>query len=81
MPATDLAEIEQRLRRFIVDHVVEEPFEGDDPLVEGAVDSLGVEQLAEFVDEAFGVVLDDDEMVYENFESLPTLAALIESKR
>lgn len=81
MPATDLAEIEQKLRRFIVDHVVEEPFEGDDPLVEGAVDSLGVEQLAEFVDETFGVVLEDEEIVYENFESLPTLAALIDSKR
>ena len=78
---TEQGEIEQRLRRFVVDHVVEEPFEGDDPLVEGAVDSLGVEQLAEYIQEAFGVELEDEEIVYENFESLPTLAALVASKR
>ena len=73
--------IERRLADFIAAELLDEPFDGEDPLAEGAVDSLGVEQLVEYVDEAFGVELDDEEIVYENFESLATLAALVDSKR
>ena len=50
------------------------------PLAEGAVDSLGLEQLAEYVDEVYGVVIEDEEIVDENFESLTALAALVVSK-
>lgn len=74
-------DIERRLRAFIVDELLDEPFRGDDPLAAGAVDSLGIEQLIGHLEEAFGIVLDDEELVFENFESLPTLAALVESKR
>lgn len=73
-------ETERRLRSFIVDHLLEEPFEGDDPLAEGAVDSLGLEQLAEYVDEVYGVVIEDEEITDENFESLAALAALVSAK-
>jgi acyl carrier protein len=72
--------IEQALERFIVDELIEESYDGRDPLATQAVDSLGLEQLAEYIEEEFGVRLADEEMVEENFESLPVLAALVDSK-
>jgi acyl carrier protein len=80
MPSQQLLRVEQRLREFIVGELLEEPFHGDDPLAEGEVDSLGVEQLIEYIHEAFGVELEDDEIVYESFESLSALASLVDSK-
>lgn len=74
------AEIEAALRRFIAAELLETPFEGADPLAAGEVDSLGVEQLIEYVFEVWRVELDDEEIVEENFESVPALAALVESK-
>jgi acyl carrier protein len=73
-------EIERRLMTFIVEELLEEPYDGPDPLADEAVDSLGQEQLAEYVDEVYGVELTDDDMVRENFESVAALAALVRSK-
>lgn len=73
-------DIEQRLERFIVDELLEDAYDGRDPLATGAVDSLGLEQLVGYIEDAFGVCLEDRDMVEKNFESIPVLAALIDSK-
>jgi acyl carrier protein len=73
-------EIELELERFIVTELLQEEYDGRDPLATGAVDSLGVEQLIEYVHEAFGVEFAEEEITYDNFASLPVLAALVESK-
>lgn len=80
MTVPSRAEIEAALRRFISEELLEEPFAGEDALAAGEVDSLGIEQLIEYVFEAWQVELDDEEIVEENFESLPALAGLVESK-
>lgn len=72
--------IEQTLERFIVDQLLEEQYDGRDPLATGAVDSLGIEQLIEYVYEAFQVRLGDEDLIEGNFESLPALAALVASR-
>ena len=81
---TRQAEVEERLRRFLVDELLDEfydrPYEGEDPLADGEVDSLGAEQLIEYVEETFGVALEEEEIVKENFESVPALAALIAAR-
>lgn len=74
-------EIERKLERFIADELLEESYDGRDPLASGVVDSLGIEQLAEYVEQELGVVLRDEEMVHETFESIPALATLIESRQ
>lgn len=74
------AEIERALRSFIVEELLETPFDGEDPLAEGQVDSLGIEQLVEYVFELWSAELDDEEIVEENFESIAALATLVESK-
>lgn len=78
---TERRSVERRLRAFIVDELLEEPYDGEDPLADRAVDSLAVEQLVEYIAEAYEVELADDEMIEENFESLATLAALVQRKR
>lgn len=85
MMPREKGETERRLSTFIVDELIEESFHGtlhgDDPLAAGAVDSLGIEQLIEYIYEAFGVELEDEEIVYDHFESVTTLAALVDLKR
>jgi acyl carrier protein len=73
--------IEGRLRRFIDDEVFDEQTSGQcDPLEVGAVDSLGLEQLVDFIEREYGVRIADEEMVWESFGSIAALATLIESK-
>ncbi|HEX6687810.1 MAG TPA: hypothetical protein VF085_04005 [Solirubrobacterales bacterium] len=74
------SEIEQVLRRFIVEELLDGPYDGQDPLADGEVDSLGIEQLVEYVFEVWNVELEDEEIVEENFESVPALALLVDSK-
>lgn len=71
--------IEEELERFIVGELLEAPVDGD-PLETGAVDSLDLEQLVEHIEREFGVAIDDEEMVRENFASVPALAAFVDSK-
>lgn len=73
--------IELRLERFIVDELLEERYDGRDPLATDAVDSLGLEQLIDYIEQEFGVRFDDEELVRQNFASLPTLAAFVDSKQ
>ncbi len=49
-------------------------------LEEGIVDSTGVLELVMFVEETFGVTVEDAEIVPENFDSVGQLAAYIRSK-
>jgi acyl carrier protein len=70
----------RRIRRFIMRELLEEPFEGPDPLAAEALDSLAIEQLIEYIEGTFDVSFDDTELVRENFSSIPTLAALVNEK-
>jgi acyl carrier protein len=52
----------------------------DDLLGEGIIDSMGVMQLVTFIEETFGVAVDDDEITPDNFRSLRALTALVSKK-
>lgn len=77
-------EIEEQLRRYLIDELLDDfydrLYDGDDPLADGEIDSLGVEQIIEYVEVSFGVTLGEEDIVVENFESLPALAALVASR-
>ena len=73
-------QIEEELRRFIVEEVLEEGYDGRDPLSTQSVDSLGLEQLVDYIEGVYGVTLRDEDLVTENFESIPVLAAFVDSK-
>lgn len=81
MTALRRRQVERAIRRFVLSELLERPFHGGDPLAEDAVDSLGQEQLADYIEQRWGVRLRDEDMVAENFANVPTLAALVVSKR
>ncbi len=55
--------------------------DADYPLLENAViDSLGVHQLVTFLESAYGIEIDDEDLVPENFETLSTIATMVERK-
>ena len=43
----------------------------------GVLDSLGVMQLVAFLQDRFGVVISDDDLVPENLESVDAIAAFV----
>ena len=49
-------------------------------LENGIVDSMGVMQLVMFVEENFGVTVDDADIVPDNFDSVAQLSAYIHRK-
>ena len=53
----------------------------DESLFEqGIIDSLGVLQLVSFLEEHFGVHVDDEDLVPENFDTVNRIREFVESK-
>lgn len=77
--------IEEQIRDYIVANLmfgeITVEFDNDSSLLElGIVDSVGVMELVLFVEEQYGLAIEDDEIVPENFDSVSQLAAYIQSK-
>ena len=53
----------------------------DELLLDGALDSTDVLRLVVHVEDRYGIRIDDDELVPENFASIRSLAALVSTKR
>jgi acyl carrier protein len=50
-------------------------------LLENAViDSLGIHQLVTFLESTYGIEIEDEDLVPENFETLATIASMVERK-
>jgi len=88
----DLVERERRIlfehgpdslapRRFIERDLLAETPPRRDPLAEGLLDSLAIEELLLFLEKRFGVSFRDEEMTQERFSSLDAVADLVEGKR
>ncbi len=57
------------------------PYADDASLLrEGIIDSLGVVELVEFVQNRFGVKVDQQDVVPENFDSVAKIAAYVSRK-
>jgi acyl carrier protein len=72
--------IESKLASFISDELLEEGGGEGDPLETDAIDSLGLEQLVEYIEEEFGITVLSDEMVRSNFGSIRALAEFVCAK-
>jgi acyl carrier protein len=73
--------IEARIRRYIDDFLLDEPFAGADPIAAEALDSQATEELIDFLEDEYHVVFSDEELARERFASIPAIVALIEAKR
>ena len=78
-------DIKAALRDFITDSFLPsaglESFTDDDSFMEtGIIDSTGVLELLEFIEETFEIRVEDEEVVPDNLDSLSKLSAFIQRK-
>ena len=75
-------EIIAKLSQFIASEILKQPkrvISAQEPLISGGlIDSFNLVDLALFVEDTFGVHIDDTELNADTFDSLAQLAALIE---
>jgi acyl carrier protein len=50
----------------------------DDPLFPDVIDSLGVMEVVDFVEERYGVSIGEDDLLADNFRSLAAITALVD---
>jgi acyl carrier protein len=75
----------QQIRNYVTESLLfsSNGYELDDSasfLDNGIVDSTGVVELVLFVEESFGIEVEDDEIVPDNFDSVNSLSAYIQRK-
>ncbi|MDH3457217.1 MAG: acyl carrier protein [Gemmatimonadota bacterium] len=59
----------------------EEQVSADTSLIRsGLVDSLGMEELIRFLEESFGIQVEDEDLMPENFETATSIASLVQGK-
>ncbi len=73
------------LEKYIATQVLKQPnrkITADEPLISsGLIDSFSLMDLALFVEDTFGVRIDDTELNANTFDNLAQLAALITSRK
>lgn len=77
--------IEQKIRSFIAENILFSndgyPYSDETSFLEnGVIDSMNVMEIVAFVEEAFGVDVEDREIIPSNFDSVQNVAAYLRSK-
>lgn len=81
----DKDEIKDKLRKFIEDNYLlsagVDSFEDDDSFLEkGIIDSTGVLELLEFLEETFQIAVEDEEVIPDNLDTLNCLTVYVRDK-
>ena len=73
------------LEKFVATQILKQPnrtIAADEPLISsGLIDSFSLMDLALYVEDTFGVRIEDTELNAETFDTLSQLSALIEARR
>lgn len=80
-----MEQIKESVRKFILDNFLFESDENavgyDDSFLEkGIIDSTGIMELVNYIEEEFKVSVDDDELIPENLDSINRLAGFVKNK-
>jgi len=78
-------QLKSDLRQFILDNFLygqDDNIFGDDIsfLEKGIIDSTGVLELVSFIEETYGISVDDEDLIPDNFDSLNKLSSYIGHK-
>jgi len=78
--------VEQKLRKIVTETFLvggdNGELGGDDSFIEtGIIDSTGILQLVEFVEQEFGFKVQDEDLIPENLDSINRLVAFVERKK
>jgi acyl carrier protein len=76
---------EQKLRKFVGDNFLFGQSGDDLPATEsfiesGIIDSTGILELVSFVEQEFGVKIEDEELIPENLDSIHKLMVFVDGK-
>ncbi len=82
---SDITLIETQIRSYILENFLYTSDEGKlkntaSFLEDGIVDSTGILELLMFVEETFGVQVEDEEVIPDNFDSVERLKCYIQMK-
>lgn len=76
--------IEQKIRQYIAANFLYEdkyPYGDEDSFLQkGVIDSTGVLELINFIQEEFGITIEDDELVPENLDSVRNVSNFIRTR-
>lgn len=79
-----MSETRDKVRAFIVENFL---FGKDDGLKdvssfldEGIIDSTGILELVSFLEEEFGIAVEDEELIPENLDSVANVTAYLQKK-
>ena len=85
-----MSDMRSTVREQIVEHIGQEHSAGMSNartldhqtrlIEEDIIDSLGIFVLVEFLERRFGIIIDPEEMVLENFETVDAIARMVEQK-
>ena len=82
---SSVAEIAGRVRTYLADSkgmTPEQLPESHDSLLQaGIIDSLGMMDLVLFLGSTFNVVISDDDLIPDNFETIDAIAAFVAKRR
>lgn len=77
-----MEDIESRIRNFLGEHFpVPEDLRAEDSLLDsGIVDSMGVLSIVVWLEDEFGVMVDDEDVVPENIDSVANLVRYVSTR-
>ncbi len=80
-----MQQIQKEVRQFVIENFIfdgsDQTFSNDDSFFErGLLDSMGVLTLVEFVRDKYGVAIEDDELLPENWDSVNRIAAFVQAR-
>ncbi|WP_448206188.1 acyl carrier protein [Azospirillum sp. sgz302134] len=79
------APVIEEIRAFIVENFLlgnDSGFDSSESLLEtGIIDSTGIMHVVAFLEEHFGIVVEDEDMVADNLESVALISAYVERKQ
>jgi acyl carrier protein len=80
-----MEETQRKIGAFIASEILKDPDRAiapDEPLISsGLIDSFSLVDLALFIEDTFGVRIDDAELTADVFDTIDQLANLIEARR
>lgn len=78
-------QIQDQIRSFIIDtgrwHRSPGELTPEYPLIdEEVLDSMGIFELVSFIEDELGILIDDDDLIVENFESIHAIGSMVAAK-
>jgi acyl carrier protein len=78
-------DLKTTIQNFIADNFMigmeQTDLDDNDSLLEqGIIDSTGILELVTYLEEIFGIVIDDEEMIPENLDSVGNIVSFLERK-